>query len=85
MTNADLTMMILREIRDEIRKTNERLDSTNERLDGMTHRADATNERLDKVEGALLDLTQQQRFVDAAVSSARRASLRAPSSSTTST
>src|SRR5438270_131030 len=42
MTDGDLTIAILREIRDEIRKTNERLGSTNERLD-------ATNERLDRV------------------------------------
>jgi DNA repair ATPase RecN len=38
-----LTVTILREIRDEIRATNERLDTTNERLD-------TTNERLDRVE-----------------------------------
>ena len=40
---ADLTVSILREIRDEVRKTNQRLDQTNERLD-------QTNERLERLE-----------------------------------
>jgi septal ring factor EnvC (AmiA/AmiB activator) len=49
MAGADLTVKILREIRDEIRNTNQRLDQT--------------NQRLDKVDGTLLDLAEQQRFV----------------------
>ncbi len=40
---ASLTVAILREIRDEIRHTNERLDQTNQRLD-------QTNERLDRLD-----------------------------------
>ena len=38
---ADLSVEILREIRDEIRRTNERLDATNERLDDQTNRLDS--------------------------------------------
>ena len=45
----ETTLTVLREIRDEIRATNERLD--------------ATNERLGHVELGLLDLAEQQRFV----------------------
>src|SRR5262245_53447085 len=67
---GDLTVKILREIRDEIRSTNHRLDQTNHRLeqtnhrlDQTNHRLDQTNERLDKMETTLLDLAQQQRFV----------------------
>jgi predicted nucleic acid-binding Zn-ribbon protein len=52
MEPTDLTISILREIRDEIRKTNERLDQTNERLDqtrsDLSARLDQTNIRLDK-------------------------------------
>ena len=46
----DLTTEILIQIRDEIRKTNERLDSTNERLDSTNERLDSTNERLERLE-----------------------------------
>lgn len=54
---ADLSIEILREIRDEIRRTNERLDATNARLD-------ATNERLgtqtDRLDSRLDGLQQRQ-------------------------
>jgi len=53
---GDVTVQILREIRDEIRGLGGRIDQTNERLD-------QTNERLGKVEGAVLDVAAQQRFV----------------------
>ncbi len=43
MKTRDVTVEILKQIRDEARKTNERLDQTNERLD-------QTNERLGKLE-----------------------------------
>jgi len=33
--HVNLTLRALREIRDEVRRTNERLDTTNERLDAM--------------------------------------------------
>jgi predicted nucleic acid-binding Zn-ribbon protein len=41
-----MTVRILKEIRDEVRRTNERLDATNERLD-------ATNERLEAMHAGL--------------------------------
>jgi len=37
---GDLTVQILREIRDETKKTNTRLDQTNTRLDGLNERVD---------------------------------------------
>ena len=43
MAASDITVEILKDIRDEIRSTNQRLDTTNERLD-------AGNQRLDRVE-----------------------------------
>lgn len=43
----DLTVEILREIRDEIRSTNTRLDTTNTRLDTTNARLEATADRLD--------------------------------------
>ncbi len=42
----NLTLEVLKAIRDEVRRTNERLDRTNERLD-------QTNERLDRVDSTL--------------------------------
>ena len=60
---GEITIEILKDIRDEIRgvrgeqiQTNQHLDKTNERLDHMT-------DRLDIVETTLLDLAEQQRFV----------------------
>ncbi|MBI2378628.1 MAG: hypothetical protein HYV07_31820 [Deltaproteobacteria bacterium] len=47
MDSSDLTIEILKEIRDEGRKTNERLDQTNERLD-------KTNERLDSLRSEVI-------------------------------
>jgi two-component system CheB/CheR fusion protein len=44
---SDITVEILKSIRDEIRKTNERLDGTNERLESTNQRLDGTNERLE--------------------------------------
>ena len=57
---ADITVEILKEIRDEIRGTNQRLDATNQRLDGVEV---TMNKRLGAVETTLLDLAEQQRFV----------------------
>jgi chromosome segregation ATPase len=45
----DLTVKILSEIRDEVRKTNERLDVLSTRVDRTNDRIDATNERLDEL------------------------------------
>jgi predicted nucleic acid-binding Zn-ribbon protein len=54
MEPTDITIDILKSIRDEIRKTNERLVQTNDRLDLMrselSERIDWTNERLDRLE-----------------------------------
>lgn len=44
---ADVTVEVLKEIRDEVRKTNARLDQTSERLGA---RLDETNERLGRLE-----------------------------------
>ena len=71
MADGDLTVAILREIRDEIRstrtelgaaigETNSRLDQTNSRLDSTNSRLDQTNARLERVEDALKDLAAQQ-------------------------
>jgi predicted nucleic acid-binding Zn-ribbon protein len=49
-------VQILREIRDEVRRTNGKVDRTNAELQ-------QTNARLGVVETALLDLAEQQRFV----------------------
>src|SRR5580692_1472970 len=60
MAGSDITIEILKDIRDEIRgvriELGARLDVTNERLD-------TNNQRLDLVESTLLDLAEQQRFV----------------------
>jgi chromosome segregation ATPase len=63
----NLTIEILKQIRDEIRATrtdlSARIDQTNARLDQTNVRLDQSNERLGAVESALLDLAEQQRFV----------------------
>ena len=43
---SDLGVQVLREIRDEVRKTNERLDSTNQRLENLERRHVETEVRL---------------------------------------
>jgi hypothetical protein len=48
MEPTDLTIEILRDIRDEAHQTNQRIDQTNERLD-------RTNERLDELRADLVD------------------------------
>ena len=60
MAGSDITVEILKEIRDEIRGTNARVDATNGRLDTMEH---VLSNRLGAVETTLLDLAEQQRFV----------------------
>lgn len=84
---ADLTIEILKQIRDEIRvtradlsaridETNARLDQTNSRLDQTNSRLDQTNSRLDRVEETLLELAQQQRFVVKHLRASRKRELR---------
>ena len=46
--SADLTIQILREIRDGIHATNARLDQTNARLDQTNARLDETNMRMEQ-------------------------------------
>ena len=71
---ADLTIEILREIRDGIRDlredfnarlddTNQRLDRTNERLDQTNERLEQTNQRLERVEHGLNDLGRFMRQI----------------------
>jgi len=67
VAGSDITVEILKEIRDEIRGTNARVDTTNSRLDVANSRLDtlehALSHRLEAVETTLLDLAEQQRFV----------------------
>lgn len=63
----DLTLAVLREIRDEIRSTRDELRSTREelssRIDGTNTRLDHLTARVGAVEHGLLDLAEQQRFI----------------------
>jgi hypothetical protein len=61
----NITTQVLVEIRDEIRRTNQRLDATVERLDTTILRVDAINERLDGTNTRLDRLERRQ--VDAEV------------------
>jgi cob(I)alamin adenosyltransferase len=74
MTTDDLTIEILRDIRDGIRdlrtdfiqrldETNSRLDQTNSRLDQTNARLDQTNARLENVEHGLNDLGKFMRQI----------------------
>lgn len=50
MEPIDLTVEILKSIRDEVRGTNTRLDQTNTRFDQMNVLLDQTNDRLEGLE-----------------------------------
>jgi hypothetical protein len=54
MDPTELTLHVLREIRDEIKQTrvdlSARIDATNTRLDATNSRLDGTNARVDRVE-----------------------------------
>jgi hypothetical protein len=67
MADSDVTVEILKDIRDEIRgvrgEVRELHADTNQRLDATNHRLDANNQRLDLVETTLLDLAEQNRFI----------------------
>ena len=52
---ADITTQVLVEIRDEIRRTNQRLDTTILRVDAINERLDGTNTRLDRLERRQVD------------------------------
>lgn len=64
---TDLTIEILREIRDGIgglrEDFNQRLDQTNQRLDQTNQRLDQSNERLGRVERGLNDLGKFMRQI----------------------
>ena len=68
MADSDLTVAVLREIRDAVRTTNEKVDhmriELGERIDGtrdsLSERIDITNVRLGVVETTLKDLAGQQ-------------------------
>jgi chromosome segregation ATPase len=68
---TDLTVQILKEIRDAVKQTNVRLEQTNVRLDQtreelsaeLTRTREELSARIDKVEGAVLELATQQRFM----------------------
>jgi hypothetical protein len=74
MAGTDITIEILKEIRDAVRgttfqveRTNVRLDTMEtvltQRLDVLTEHVDGVTERLDVVETTLLDLAEQNRFI----------------------
>ncbi|MBI5516136.1 MAG: hypothetical protein HY909_20295 [Deltaproteobacteria bacterium] len=56
----NLTLLVLREIRDEIKVTNNRLDQTVARLDQTVARLDDTNSRLDNTILRLDRVVQEQ-------------------------
>jgi hypothetical protein len=64
MATSDMTVEILKDIRDGVRGTNARLDAVESTL---THRLEAVgstlSHRLGAVEATLLELAEQQRFV----------------------
>ena len=50
---VNLSVRILKEIRDEVRRTNEQLVATSARIDATNERLDVTNERLDAMHAGL--------------------------------
>jgi small-conductance mechanosensitive channel len=56
MAGGDITIEILKDIRDAARDTNKRLDGMSQHLGGVT-------DRLDMVETTLLDMAEQNRFM----------------------
>lgn len=64
MAGSDITVEILKDIRDEIRKTNTRLDTVESTLTTRLGAVESTlANRFGAVEATLLDLAEQQRFV----------------------
>jgi len=66
----DLTTQVLIEIRDEVRRTNDRLDQTNERLSQIDHRQAETEIRLAtelvavaRAVGEVRDLLREERIL----------------------
>jgi len=67
MEPTDLTVVILREIRDEIRETNRRVEETNRRIEETNSRIDLTRDELGKriVESELRTATAVNSLVGA--------------------
>jgi BMFP domain-containing protein YqiC len=64
MAGSDITIEILKDIRDEIRGVRTELrDEIRAVRTELSARLDTNNQRLDLVESTLLDLAAQQRFV----------------------
>ncbi len=61
MEPTDITIELLKSIRDEIRTTNERLDQTRSEL---SERIDQTNERIDQTNERIDGLAQRQAEVE---------------------
>lgn len=74
MTDSEITIAILKDIRDAVRGTNDRIDTLDKnlssridsldknlstRIDGLSTRVDQTNERLSIVEHTVRDLATQ--------------------------
>lgn len=74
MEPADLTLQVLREIRDETKKTNQRIEQMNsqfnERFERMDHRFERMDQRFEVVETVLRDLAQQMVTLSRGVKSA---------------
>jgi methyl-accepting chemotaxis protein len=56
---TDLTIVVLKEIRDEVRALGTRIDSTNERIDGTNARVDGMNERINGTNERLEELSRR--------------------------
>ena len=63
MTTSDLTVEILREIRDEARQTNRRLAAVESRLGSMDERLESMDQRLGRTEQGLSDLGKFMRQI----------------------
>ena len=63
MTTSDLTVEILREIRDEARQTNRRLAAVESRLGSMDEHLESMDQRLGRTEQGLSDLGQFMRQI----------------------
>ena len=59
----DLTIAILREIRDAIQANGERIEANGKRIDQTNERLDQTNERISGLEFAMNELSQQHAFL----------------------
>ncbi len=61
MSPSDITVELLKQIRDGVYQTHDRLDQTNARLDETNQRLDQTNRRLDQTRLELLEKIDENR------------------------